>query len=122
MTLEIGSRRGFLIGALALMTAPAIVRADSIMKVASIDVFDTRCLIDYNIMDDQLVLRVDRSLRTLMRPTRIREIDIKAAKAIFGPHPIFIARPFDPVTGVDKQIYAMRRITTHELIRHGVVL
>lgn len=30
---EPGTRRGFLIGALVLMAAPAIVRADSLMKV-----------------------------------------------------------------------------------------
>jgi len=120
MSLEISTRRGFLVGVLALVAAPAIVRVDSIMKIARVDVFDTRCLVDYE--EDRLLLRVDRSLRTLVRPTGIREIPVETARAIFGRHPIFEMKPFDPVTGVDKQIYAMRPVTTRELIQQGISL
>lgn len=115
---EPGTRRGFIIGALALVTAPAIVRADSLMKIAPIDVYDTRCLIDYDIGSDQLLLRVDRSLRRLVRPhpNRATELDVKTARAIFGDHPIFRV---SPVEGL--QVYAARPVTNHELQQHGLV-
>ena len=39
MTLEIDTRRGFLVGALALMAAPAIVRASSLMPVKAVRLY-----------------------------------------------------------------------------------
>lgn len=92
--IEPGTRRGFLVGALALITAPAIVRADSLMKIVPIDVYDTRCLWDYDIGWDEMILRVDRRLETMVRPPHIQQIPLRVAKAVLDPrHPIFTMRP-----------------------------
>lgn len=120
---EFGTRRGFLIGALALMTAPAIVRVDSLMKIMPIDVYDTRCLVRYSIERDDLILRIDRSLRRLKRPDAFfPELDVKTARAIFGDHPIFTAEPFNRVTGVESQLVAWRSVTSDQLRAAGVLI
>lgn len=120
MTLEPGTRRGFLIGALALMTAPAIVRADSLMKIVPIDVYDTRCLVDYDIGTDTLVLRVDRRLETMLRPTTrcpTQLVGIDKAKLVFRNHPIFDAKPIE-----GRQVFAMRSVSRMELVQLGYSL
>lgn len=116
MKIETGTRRGFLIGALALMTAPAIVRADSLMKVTPIDVYDTRCLIDYEISMDRWLLRVDRSLTRLVRPRVTRngmgqEVDIETAKNLFGKHWIFDAQTFNRDANMDQRVWMTRQLT-----------
>lgn len=60
-TLESGTRRGFIAGALALITAPAIVRVENIMPVRVFDPYYTRAIMDYNVATDMLFLRVDRA-------------------------------------------------------------
>lgn len=115
--IESGTRRGFLIGALVLIAAPAIVRADSLMKIMAIDVYDTRCLWDYCITTDQMVIRVDRKLGTLVRPPHAYQVPIKTARAIFGEnHPIFTLRP-----EAGMQEFAMRAVSSHELRQNGVL-
>lgn len=117
MTLELGTRRGFLVGALALMTAPAIVRADSIMRVVPIDMYDTRCLIAYDIRSDQLMLRVDRCLNTMVRPNRhVQLISTELAKKLMPFPDAFTMRP---PPGVQRHVDML--ITNQELIKHGVV-
>lgn len=114
---ETGTRRGFLIGALALMTAPAIVRVDSLMKVVPIDVYDTRCLWDYCIQSDEMLLRVDRRLETMVRPPRIQQIPLKVAKRVFGENAlIFKVRP-----PVGNQSFAQVAVTSDELRKLGIV-
>lgn len=114
MTLETGSRRGFLIGALALMTAPAIVRADSLMKIVPIDLYDTRCLIDYHIGLDTMVVRVDRlafagsNLGGLARGERVRragafEIPMHVAKELM-PKEAHFAFSMTPPEGVQRHV------------------
>lgn len=115
MKLESGTRRGFLVGALALMAAPAIVRADSLMKVVSIDLYDTRCLVDYEINSDQLVLRVDRRLETMLRPRGNIIVPLDIAKKLMPAH-VFTMEP-----GPTCHFYAMRSITNQDLIQHGLV-
>lgn len=109
MTLAPGSRRGFLIGAAALLVAPAIVRAEGLMKVAPTSVilpeyrFDTRILVDYQLESDSLILRVDRKLGQLIRPPGMREAPLAYAKAKLGAdHPIFDVQP-----GPGQQKYVM---------------
>lgn len=105
MTLEIGTRRGFLVGALALMTAPAIVHADSIMRVVPIDMYDTRCLIAYDIRSDQLMLRVDRCLNTMVRPNRhVQLISTELAKKLMPFPDAFTMRP---AAGVQRHVDMM---------------
>lgn len=109
MTLAPGTRRGFLVGGLALLAAPVIVRAEGLMKVAPTSMilpehrFDTRILVDYQIESDSLVLRVDRKLGQLIRPPGAREAPLAYAKAKLGAdHPIFDMQP-----GPGQQKYAM---------------
>lgn len=115
MTLEIGTRRGFLAGALALMAAPAIVRADSIMKVMPVDLYDTRCLVDYHIGDDAMVVRVDRLMLGsgfgLLRGERVRragcrEIPIHVAKGLM-PKEAHFAFSMTPPEGIQRHVDMM---------------
>ena len=109
MTLVPSTRRGFLVGTAALLVAPAIVRAEGLMKVAPTSVilpehrFDTRVLVDYRIETDSMILRVDRKLGRLVRPPNVREVSLEYAKAKLGAdHPIFDVQP-----GPGQQKYAM---------------
>lgn len=108
MTLEIGSRRGFLASTLALLAVPAIVKAEGLMKVTRTSVilpdhkFDTRVLVDYQISSDSLLLRVDRKLGKLVRPPGVREAPLAYAKAKLGAdHPIF---DMQPIEGAQKYV------------------
>lgn len=111
MTLNPGSRRGFLIGSLALLATPVIVRAEGLMKVAPTSVilpesrFDTRVLVDYSIGTDSMIMRVDRLQGKLLRPTaRNLEVSIEEAKRVFGAsHPIFDEQP---AVGVQRYVMA----------------
>lgn len=101
MNLEIGTRRGFLTGTLALLAVPAIVRAEGLMKVRPTSVilpeykFDRRVLGDYLIASDSLRVRVDVVYgRKLIRPPNVKEFSLDEAKRVFGPnHPIFDVQP-----------------------------
>jgi hypothetical protein len=106
------ARRGFITGALALLAAPVVVRAEGLMKVAPTSVilpehrFDTRILVDYDITTDSALLRVDRKLGKLIRPPRVVEASLEYAKAKLGAnHPIFDVQP-----GPGQQKYAMVRL------------
>lgn len=111
--IEPGTRRSFLIGALALVAAPAIVRADSLMKIAPTTIilseneFDRRVLVDYEIMSDSLIMRVDVVYgRKLIRPDHVKEFSLDEAKKVFGhSHPIFDVQP-----KLGEQKYAMTRV------------
>lgn len=61
-------RRNFLIGLGSLLAAPAVVKASSIMPVKLFDPYYTRYLAAYDITTDQILLRVDRSLKPLSMP------------------------------------------------------
>lgn len=97
MSLEPGTRRGFLIGLGALVAAPMIVRAGALMPVKVVDIYDTRVLFDYDVSHDNFFIRVDRSLTTMRRPSPagwVQEMPMSIAKQAFGEgHPIFAARP-----------------------------
>lgn len=99
------ARRGFLLGLSAGISAPMICRVESLMRVVPIDVWDTRCLIDYCINMDEYVLRVDRRLETMIRPPKIMQVSIAQARQIFGSHDIFDMRP-----EAGKQVYADARV------------
>lgn len=108
-------RRSFITGLIALVAAPAIVRAGSLMPVKIIDIYDTRCIWHYCIGSDEMILRIDRALHTLARPQRITEIPLKVAKQIFGfEHPIF-----DLMPEARQQKFVSKAIPSHELIAHG---
>lgn len=63
-------RRSFLVGLAAAFTAPAIVRADSLMPVKFVDWHDTRILYAYLIGSDEMAIRVDRAPHRMVRPVR----------------------------------------------------
>lgn len=114
--LEPGSRRGFLIGALALMSAPMIVRAEALMPIKVVDLYDTRCLCLYEIATDRLILRLDRSLQTMMRPSRrsyVEEIPLAVARKFL---PKF-AFDMQPPEGIQRHVDMP--ITTHQLASAG---
>jgi len=95
------SRRGFIASGLALLAMPAVVRAEGLMKVAPTSVilpeykFDRRVLVDYHIVSDSLMVRVDVVWgRKLIRPPNVPELSIDEAKKVFGEsHPIFDVQP-----------------------------
>lgn len=105
------SRRLFLGGLAALAVAPAIVRAESLMPVKPVDLYDTRALIFYDAAWDELRLRVDRSLQTMKRPSR-------GAWVI----PDYVAKKLMPATAftlqppAGTQRYMERLIAPHELV------
>lgn len=92
-----GSRRAFLGGLAALIAAPAIVRVGSLMPIKIVDLYDTRCMLDYQVMSDRYILRVDRCSRTLYRPrTRLESFQViseKQARALGMPDFAFQMRP-----------------------------
>lgn len=111
------SRRSFITGLVALVAAPAIVRADSVMKIAPIDVYDTRCLWDYCIGTDQMVIRIDRRLETMVRLPHIKQIPLKAARVILGEnHPIFTMRP-----EAGMQRFVSHGVSSNELRQNGLL-
>lgn len=64
------SKRTFLTGLSSLLMAPAIVKADTLMKVSNIDhiLYPMRGLIVYNIGTDTLQVRIDRANFQLSTP------------------------------------------------------
>ncbi len=56
-------RRSFLTGLGAIFAAPAIVKADALMRVGNIDhlLYPVRGLIIYEIQTDRLMVRIDRA-------------------------------------------------------------
>lgn len=91
------SRRSFLGGLAVLVAAPAIVRAGSLMPVKVVDLYDTRCMLDYQVASDNFILRVDRCSRTLYRPRTMRGslqvISEKQARALGMPDFAFRLQP-----------------------------
>lgn len=64
-------RRSFLAGLGALFAAPAIVRADALMKIKGKPLkcgYFHRVLCDYEIMSDRLILRIDKATHRLPMP------------------------------------------------------
>jgi hypothetical protein len=59
------SRRGLIGGLAALVTAPAIVRVESLMPVKLVDLNYTRYIFDYFIATDSVIIRIDKSNRPL---------------------------------------------------------
>jgi hypothetical protein len=120
MTLNLGTRRGFLTGGLALLAMPALVKAEGLMKVAPTSVilpeykFDTRVLVDYQIASDSLVMRIDRKLGRMPRPPRVMEVSIEEARRVFGNHPIFDLQP-----EAGRQVCAMTTVR-HRAYENGV--
>lgn len=104
------ARRSFLTGALALLSAPVVCRAEHLMKVAPTSVilpeykFDTRCLIDYDIGRDEFMLRIDRMRGRMIRPQSIREVTIEEAVKIVGFRPPILDE--QPAEGVQRYLMA----------------
>lgn len=64
-------RRSFLAGLGSLLAAPAVIKAESLMRVGNIDhiLYPMRGLVTYSIGTDSLIVRVDRANFPLnMRP------------------------------------------------------
>lgn len=101
------SRRGLITGLIALSSAPAIVRAESLMKVVSIDIYDTRCLVQYEVAWDGFSIRVDRRLETMLRPkghlSYVKEISIAEAKRIL-PIDAHFAFSMEPPAGIQRHV------------------
>lgn len=65
------ARRNFLKGLGSLIVAPSIVRVESLMPIKVIDPAYYRYLIDYSIVDDSMILRMDKALFPLPIPKSI---------------------------------------------------
>lgn len=57
------ARRSFIAGLASLLASPAIIKADTLMKVGNIDhlLYPIRGLVIYSMMRDQLIVRIDRA-------------------------------------------------------------
>ncbi len=89
-------RRGFLAGLGSLLLAPAVVKADSLMKVGNIDhiLYPMRGLVDYNIMTDSLYVRVDRANFPLQIPKHIMHVlSEKEIKTLFTSEQLELIKP-----------------------------
>jgi hypothetical protein len=61
-------RRSFLVGLGLAAAAPAIVRADHIMPIRALNPYYERCIVIYEPMTDDVVLRIDRATFPLWMP------------------------------------------------------
>jgi hypothetical protein len=116
----ISSRRSFITGLVALVAAPTIVRASSLMPVKNIDVYDTRCLWDYDISRDVMILRVDRQLETMLRPAKfgclyVCEVPVDVAKRVFGNR----ATVFNDCPPAGKRVSSFIEIGANRLCEFG---
>lgn len=90
MSLELGTRRGFLTGLAALITAPAIIKVENLMPIELIDLYNTRYIWDYEIM----ILRVDRALHKLAIPPKyVQTIQPHIAHKFIPKHMIENLKP-----------------------------
>ena len=115
------SRRGLLTGLIALASAPAIVRVESLMPVKMIDWYDTRALVEYQIASDSYILRVDRSTLTLRRPRGmhcVREISIKEARKLMPKEAFTMMPPAGMQRHMDMEISYWKAL---ELTNNGII-
>jgi len=114
MNLELGTRRGFITGLAALITAPAIIKVENLMPIKVIDLYNTRYIWDYEIMSDKMVLRVDRALHPLKIPTRIAQVPAHIAHNFIPKH---LIENLKPPEGTQK--YISVEVSTHDFARVG---
>lgn len=81
-------RRKFLIGLASSLAAPAIVKADSLMQVGSIDhiLYPIRGIMAYEIMSDRISIRIDRANFELNISTKgvLHVLSNKEIKSLFS--------------------------------------
>lgn len=93
-------RRSFLIGLGSLFAAPAIIKAESLMKVGNIDhiLYPVRGIVDYCIGTDQLLVRLDRANFPInMTPKVMHLLSDKEINALFTKKQIASIMPTKPL-------------------------
>lgn len=100
MTPLILPRRGFLAGLGSLILAPAVVKAENLMPIQSLDRFYFRGLVDYHIGLDELFIRIDQANFALPTPKYIAGVipfdEIKRILNGFDPHILKQLKPIGP--------------------------
>ena len=115
MSLEPGTRRGFITGLTALIIAPAIIKVENLMPIKVVDLYNTRYIWDYEIMSDRMILRVDRALHALkMPPAYIPQVPAHIAHKFI---PKYLIENLKPPEGSQK--YISVAVSTVDFINAG---
>lgn len=108
------ARRSFLAGFASILAAPAIVKADALMRVGNIDylLYPMRGLIAYDIQTDEFLVRIDRANFQLRVPSVGRgveyvmtEKEIKTLIPKYHLDALIPRAPFVPIKDGDKILH-----------------
>jgi len=113
----LASRRSFLTGlTAALIVAPSIVRASSLMPVKAFDPFYRRYIWDYCIGTDEMMLRCDVAQFPLPTPKYVNVVSEQTAMKLLGRDNVLGMKP-----APGEQLNIMRAVSGVELMSGGPV-
>lgn len=115
------ARRSFITGFASLLAAPAVIKADALMKVGNINhlLYPVRGLLLYSIVRDELIVRIDRaSVSINMKPKNVQKIlTEKEINLLFTKDQIAAILPTKPM----QQLGMDKLFSTQEWVEKGLL-